>query len=89
MLDQLLNTASLTIENASQGAGNTTPQEEKIFGIRVGTKKTYRESNIEMIGFSKNRVGIPGLTKQDAESLKGIILQKMKENPIDDSQSGS
>jgi hypothetical protein len=41
-----------------------------------------------MVGFSGNKVNIPGLTKQNAEILKGIILQKMKENPIEDSQSG-
>lgn len=88
LFDRIVNTASLTIENASQGGGNPAPQEEKIFGIRVGNRRAYRDSNIEMIGFSKNKVGIPGLAKQDAETLKNIVLQKMRENPIDDSQSG-
>ena len=41
-----------------------------------------------MVGFSGNKVSIPGLTKANAEILKGIVLQKMKENPIEDSQSG-
>ncbi|MDD5259566.1 MAG: PH domain-containing protein [bacterium] len=42
----------------------------------------------ELVGFSGNKIGIPGIRKSDAEKLKEIILQKMKENPVEDSQSG-
>jgi len=73
LLDRILGLASLTIENASQGAG--------------ALYATEREK-VETIGSSGNRVRIPGLKKANAEFLKGIILQKMKENPVEDSQSG-
>jgi len=72
LLDRIFGLASLTIENASQGSG------------ALGTPR----QQVEIVGFFGNKVIIPGLTQKDAEILKGIILQKMKENPIDDSQSG-
>ena len=85
LFDRIFGLASLTVENASQGAGSQNAGTSKIFGMTVSNKK--RES-VEMVGFSGNKVSIPGLTKQNAEVLKGIVLQKMKENPIEDSQSG-
>jgi len=86
LFDRIFGLASLTVENASQGAGAfTAPQEQKVFGLRVGNQ---RQQQVEMVGFSGNKVSIPGLTKQNAETLKEIVLQKMKENPIEDSQSG-
>jgi len=86
LFDRIFGLASLTVENASQGAGAfTPPQEQKIFGLRVSNQ---RQQQAEMVGFSGNKVNIPGLTKQNAETLKEIVLQKMKENPIEDSQSG-
>ncbi len=86
LFDRILGLASLTIENASQGAGAlAAPQEQRVFGMRIGNQ---RRQQIEMVGFSGNKVSVPGLTKQNAETLKEIVLQKMKENPIEDSQSG-
>lgn len=86
LFDRILGLASLTIENAAQGAGSlVTPQELRIFGIRIGT---MRRQQMETVGFSGNRVMVSGLTKTNAEILKGLVLQKMKENPIEDSQSG-
>ena len=86
LFNRVFGLASLTVENASQGAGAfTAPQEQKVFGLRVGNQ---RQQQVEMVGFSGNKVSIPGLTKQNAETLKEIVLQKMKENPIEDSQSG-
>jgi uncharacterized membrane protein YdbT with pleckstrin-like domain len=86
LFDRIFGLASLAIENASQGGTNVSnQQEQKIFGLRVG-KQQQQQS--EMVGFSGNKVSIPGLTKANAEILKGIVLQKMKENPIEDSQSG-
>ena len=84
LFDRLFGLASLTLENASMGAGS---QEglTKVFGITLSNKKQQR---VEMVGFSGNKVSIPGLTKQNAETLKSIVLQKMKENPVEDSQSG-
>lgn len=85
IFDRIFNLASLALENASYGAGVTNTPNSKIFGLTVNNQKKER---VEMVGFSGNKVSIPGLTKEDAESLKTIVLQKMKENPIEDSQSG-
>ena len=86
LLDRIFGLASLTVENASQGGTNVSnQQEQKVFGLRIGNQ---RRQQMEMVGFSGNKVSIPGLTKANAEILKGIVLQKMKENPIEDSQSG-
>ncbi|MBU0708764.1 PH domain-containing protein [Patescibacteria group bacterium] len=86
LFDRVFGLASLTIENAAQGAGYlAVPRQQKVFGIPIGTQQ---KRQVEMVGFSGNKVNIPGLTKQNAETLKNIVLQKMKENPIEDSQSG-
>ncbi len=86
LFDRIFGLASLRIENAAQGAGIlATPQQPKVFGIRIHTQQRQR---VEIVGFSGNSVNIPGLKKMDAETLKEIVLQKMKENPIEDSQSG-
>lgn len=85
LFDRLFSLASLTLENASQGGSSQSDGQTKVFGMTVGNNKRQR---VEMVGFSGNKVSIPGLTKQNAEVLKGIVLQKMKDNPIDDSQSG-
>jgi uncharacterized membrane protein YdbT with pleckstrin-like domain len=86
LFDRIFNLASLTIENAAQGAGYlTSPRQEKVFGIRISRRQ---QQQAEIVGFSGNRVSIPGLTKINAEALKRLVLEKMKENPIEDSQSG-
>jgi len=75
IFDRIFNLASVSIENASQAGGVTV--------------SSYSKGNrYETIGFRGNKVVIPGLQKEDAESLKGILLERMKANPIDDSQSG-
>ncbi|MFA5136722.1 MAG: PH domain-containing protein [Patescibacteria group bacterium] len=84
LYDRLFGLASLTIENASQGGGIDKKQ-KKFFGMSLTSRK--RQKN-ESVGFDANKVLIPGLNKGDAEVLKSIILQKMKDNPIDDNQSG-
>jgi len=85
LFDRLFGLASLTLENASVGAGSQEEGQTKVFGMTLRNKQQQR---VEMVGFSGNKVSIPGLAKQNAEVLKGIVLQKMKENPIEDSQSG-
>lgn len=82
ILDRLLGLASLVIENASAGAGAYTGT-QKVFGTNYNQNKRG-----EALGFTGNKVSIPGLDKNNAELLKGVILQKMKENPLEDSQSG-
>ncbi len=78
MFDRLFGLASLTLENASELGINRTQ----------GQIKLRAQERTETVGFSGNNVSIPSLKKQNAEALKGIVLQKIKENPIEDSQSG-
>lgn len=85
LFDRIFGLASITIENASQGAGNAQKGEAKVFGMKVGAQQKRRD---ELVGFSGNKVSIPGLAKANAEILKALILNKMKENPIEDNQSG-
>lgn len=76
LLDRFFGLACLVIENASQGGGKLAAQQAK-----------QRQGN-GVLGFSGNKVTIPGLKKDHAEQLKTAVLQKMKENPIVDTQSG-
>lgn len=85
IFDRVFGLASLVLENASMGAGSQVEGVTKIFGFKVKSREKQR---VEMVGFSGNKVSIPGLKKENAEALKGILLAKMKENPIEDSQSG-
>lgn len=85
LFDRIFDIASLTIENASQRADSQGAGTRKIFGMTVSNG---RRQQTDMIGFSGNKISIPGLSKQNAETLKGIVLQKMKDNPIEDNQSG-
>lgn len=88
IFDRIFRIASLSIENASQGAGSA-PPEKKFLGMTLGTKNYKQPWYTEgFLGYGGNKVNIPGLKKQDAEALKEVILQKVKENPIEDSQSG-
>ncbi len=79
LFGRIFGLASLTIQDFSQGGIS----QMDIDGY-VGSGKSRRE----FLGFVGNGVHIPGLKKEDAETLKTIILQKIKENPIEDSQSG-
>jgi uncharacterized membrane protein YdbT with pleckstrin-like domain len=71
--DRLFDLASLTIENASFSGGQVV--------ARSGGGRA-------MIGFMANTAVIPGLTKQNAETLKNILLAKMKEFSNKSSGSG-
>jgi len=79
LFDRIFGLASLTFEDFSQGG-----RSRMSASGYVGSGK----SRYEMLGFVGNKIHIPGLRKADAEELKAIILQKVKENPIEDSQSG-
>lgn len=72
LYDKIFGLASITIENASHGAGF----------------QNIRRSATDLLGFRGNKICVPGLKKQNAEALRNIILQKMKDNPIQDSKSG-
>lgn len=78
LFDRIFGLAALKIENAVQGG-------EKRKYFRFAMANNQQE---DFVGSSGNKVNIPGLKKQDAEELKNNILQKVKENPIDDKQSG-
>jgi membrane protein YdbS with pleckstrin-like domain len=81
LLDRIFGLATLTIENAAQSGKNS--------GGKFGWMKNSNASG-QTLGFDSNggRVAIPGLKKQHAEELKVIILQKIKENPVEANQSG-
>lgn len=81
ILDRILGLTTLSIENAAQGGGG-----RKFFGMTM--RSTEQNRRYDMVGFSQNKVSIPGLNTVDAEALKALVLQKMKENPIEDNQSG-
>ena len=77
--DRILGIAGLTVEDASYAGA----------GKKSGSfKLTAGRSRGEAIGGSGSKINIPGLKKADAEALKMLILKKMEENPIEDSQSG-
>lgn len=73
LFDRALGLASLSIENAAQGGSNT---------------GNYGKDQGRSVGFEGNKVSIPGLNKEDAEVLKNIVLQKMKDNPVESNLSG-
>jgi uncharacterized membrane protein YdbT with pleckstrin-like domain len=73
--DRIFGLASFSVENSSVGGGG------KLAPLQA------RQQG-ETVGSSANKVNIPGLKKEDAEALKLIILERMKENPIEDSHSG-
>ena len=84
LFDRIFGLASLRVENASQAGGGN---KEHWWNKSYGSKSTVYGQQ-EGIGAYGNAVNIPGLKKSNAEELKGLVLQKMKENPIEDSQSG-
>ena len=79
LFDRMFGLASLTIEDFSDGGISAMDASGNVGGGK---------SRHEALGFVGNKIHIPGLKKGDAEELKTIILQKIKENPIEDSQSG-
>ena len=82
--DRVFGLASFAVENASQGGG------KGFFGgggnFRIS--EAYQQRGGETVGSSGSKVNIPGLRKNDAEALRLVLLARMKENPIEDSQSG-
>jgi uncharacterized membrane protein YdbT with pleckstrin-like domain len=76
LFDRLFKIATLRIENAKNSG------DRKSGSFRMTSK------NDDSLGVSGNKINLPGLKKQDAEELKNIILQKIKDNPIVDSNSG-
>lgn len=84
LFDRIFGLSSLAVENAAQGAG-AKERVTKIFGMTVTNTK---KQEAEMIGFKGNKASVPGLKREDAETLKSIILDRIKQNPIEDSQSG-
>ena len=46
--------------------------------------KKFQNYSVETVGISGNKVNIPGLTKDNSEKLKMLILEQMKKNPVDE-----
>jgi membrane protein YdbS with pleckstrin-like domain len=76
--DRVFGLATLAIEDASQGGG------KGLFGGSSFRLSGNTQQQDTSLGSSGNRVNIPGLKKEDAETLKLIILQRMKENPVEE-----
>jgi membrane protein YdbS with pleckstrin-like domain len=81
LYDRIFKIGSLVVENASDSGGAN----RKFLGMTIGN---INNKQSEFLGFKGNKVSIPGLSVKDAEKLKEIMLQKIKENPIDSVQSG-
>jgi membrane protein YdbS with pleckstrin-like domain len=77
--DRVFGLASLAVEDASHGGG------KGLGSSRFQVGLAYQQQQNESVGSSGNKVNIPGLKKVDAEALKLIILQRMKENPTAES----
>ena len=90
LFDRVFKLASLRIENASYGGGASQGKGGKFLGMTVRRNNDYgRNAGVyETASASGNKINIPGLKKEHAEELKNLILQKIKENPLEDSQSG-
>ena len=66
LLDRVVGVKTLVIQNASQT------------GIKLSAAQLSKQEN--GIGFSSSKVNIPGLNQADAETLKNIILERVKQN---------
>ena len=81
LFDRIFGLASLLIENAVQSSQALHLQRGEWAYKSISTTP-------EIVGSNGNKISIPGLKKADAEALKAVILQKIKEHPIDDNASG-
>ena len=68
---------------------------DRFFGFKVliienASNNTINNKNTEkfIIGYSGNKVNIPGLKNNNAELLKEILLKKMEENKVISNKSG-
>jgi membrane protein YdbS with pleckstrin-like domain len=82
-IDRMFGLANVVIENTAAGTGG---QAQKSFWTLRTRNNTSAPGGT--LGFSAGRISIPGLSKENAGKLKTYVLQKMKENPINDRQSG-
>ena len=78
LFDRAFNLATVVFENASMGGGV----------LISASSSSDDKKHIDKIGSHGNSVSIPGLRISNAEALKEQILQKIRENPIEDNQSG-
>lgn len=83
LMDRLLGLGTLVVENAAQN-GAAPDSAVTIFGMRVQPNG----KEVEVAGFSGNRVMIPGLKLENAQTFRDAILKKMKEHPLHDNESG-
>ncbi|MBU0647186.1 PH domain-containing protein [Patescibacteria group bacterium] len=86
--DKFFGLFTLIIEDASQKTGILASIELFSAGFLHYVLNTYYWKRFQGgFGFFGNKIFIPGLKKEDAEILKGIILQKIKENSCLSSQT--
>jgi len=73
LINRLLGLASVSIETASEGAGRDRSDSPESFAP---------------LGYSGNKIGIPGVSYENAINLKNTLMKLMVANPIYDAQSG-
>ena len=81
-----MNIASLVIETASDGGGAAMMLQMK--GKGKDAEKGMNRFISLFPGFGTAFISIPGLSYQNATSLKTFIMERIKANPIDDMHSG-
>lgn len=79
IINRLLGLASISIETASEGAGAK---------FIVQNSKSKENLAGALLGFRSNRIGVPGLSYENALYLRDALLGLIKNNPIYDAESG-
>lgn len=83
LFDRIFGLATLRLENAVT-AGDV--KKKGFWGRSRATGRGVADN--EVVGSIDNAVNIPGMRKKHAEELKDLILQKLVENPNQDTRSG-
>lgn len=77
LIDRLCGFFTVVIENAAEAGGYKSHKEAK-----------KKRSKWHFLGFSGNKLIVPGLSHDHAEALKKMVLDKIRENPADDKKLG-
>jgi len=92
LFDRVFGLATLRIENAADAGGtvkeNFWTKQRGPFKAKQPLPQKSSLTKQEHLGAKGNAINIPGLKKATAEAFKQVLLEKMKEHPMDDSVSG-
>lgn len=90
--DRILGIASVAVENASQGEG--VDSKGKAFamamvgGLAGAAIHKQAQRQVDIIGFNGNKLGMPGLSKADAEKVKAALLERIQQSMMAGTASG-